>query len=499
MQPTERTPMVRPAKLQMAPHARAGYRTAFGLALFILTLFFGMAVAVSLLNWDVPCDKDLALELLIYGALGLTFVISVLHHYIYYKELGAWPGKRTATVCLILLLALFAVGCWMIHDTLRTRDTCRLSAPFLWRWCFAILLFFVIIVLLALMVPFLRCFCGCCVAPVAYACVGCSEAVKVSTKELELPELERLYVPTVSVHTPLGDANVAVGSVFGAQQQEHHHKRPKSDYIPRICGGGGYGPLSKSSRDPDCCPGVPVRFRELFAGTIELFGGILLAPIAIPIALFFAVVKYCLKPCYLGLRECNTLLLGFCGAQRCSPAWCCSQCSVIAATCFPFCSSWLSCFQCVVDFSVGQGCLAPGKSLLALFVNTAALLWLFVFFLIEVTWNWGLTCDPVSSSIGPSALHWMILCFAITGIVCVVGYFLYEVFTSPPSPPRSAVEADGARVRRRGRVLGYSCLFFAFILFGAALLFFVLTEVTPPPPSPMLTLAPCSPRPPCLP
>ena len=41
--------MVRPSKLKMAPHAVAGYKTAFGLACLILTLFFSMSILVSLL------------------------------------------------------------------------------------------------------------------------------------------------------------------------------------------------------------------------------------------------------------------------------------------------------------------------------------------------------------------------------------------------------------------------------------------------------------------
>jgi len=138
------------------------------------------------------------------------------------------------------------------------------------------------------------------------------------------------------------------------------------------------------------------------------------------------------------------------------------------------CASWLSLFRCVVDFSVGAGCLAPGRSLLALFVNTAALLWLFVFFLIEIIFNWGLTCDALIG--GPSPLHWMILVFAITGIVLTLAYFLFEIFTPPPAPPRSQLEAEAARIRRRGRMFGYACLLISFVIFGFVLLYFTLTS-----------------------
>ena len=51
---------------------------------------------------------------------------------------------------------------------------------------------------------------------------------------------------------------------------------------------------------------------------------------------------------------------------------------------------------------------------------------------------------------GPSPLHWLILVFAIVGIVMTLAYFLFEVFTPPPAPPRSALEAE---VRARTRAL----------------------------------------------
>ena len=93
--------------------------------------------------------------------------------------------------------------------------------------------------------------------------------------------------------------------------------------------------------------------------------------------------------------------------------------------------------------SVGAGCLAPGKSLLALFVNTAALLWLFVYVLIEVIWNWGLSVDACEAygwfDLSPSPDHWLLLSFAIVGIVVVALFFMYNVFVAPPPPPRSAI------------------------------------------------------------
>ena len=109
--------------------------------------------------------------------------------------------------------------------------------------------------------------------------------------------------------------------------------------------------------------------------------------------------------------------------------------------------------------SVGAGCLAPGKSLLALFVNTAALLWLFVYVLIEVIWNWGLSVDACEAygwfDLSPSPDHWLLLSFAIVGIVVVALFFMYNVFVAPPPPPRSAIDAENAKVRRRGETCTY--------------------------------------------
>lgn len=80
---------------------------------------------------------------------------------------------------MLLLIVIFGLGTGLIYITVVTRETCRLSAPVLWRWCFAITLFFALIIVIALAVPALRLFCGCVIAPIAYACVGCAESVQV--------------------------------------------------------------------------------------------------------------------------------------------------------------------------------------------------------------------------------------------------------------------------------------------------------------------------------
>ena len=169
------------------------------------------------------------------------------------------------------------------------------------------------------------------------------------------------------------------------------------------------------------------------------------------------------------------------GCEVCSACCGCTSLGFSPAT-----FSWPKCFQCVVQMSVGAGCLAPGRSLLALFVNTAALLWLFVYVLIEVVWNWGLNVDTSNDAFGwalrvgsegglsPSPDHWLLLIFAIAGIVFVVLFFMFNVFVPPPPPPRSAVQAEDARVRRRGKICTYLSLALLFLVFGAVLLYFTL-------------------------
>ena len=201
-EPSERDGLVRPTRLQMAPHAKAGYRASFGLSLFTLTLFNVMAITVAFLNWDTSCEEPLATVLLWYGVAGMAFVAVLLRHFCYFNELGSWPSKQTATVCLLLLIAIFALGVGLIYVTVVTRETCRLTAPILWRWCFAIVLYFALIIVIGLAVPFLRCFCGCVIAPIAYACVGCAESVQVTPPPPSAPTLTPSSPRFVSLLTP---------------------------------------------------------------------------------------------------------------------------------------------------------------------------------------------------------------------------------------------------------------------------------------------------------
>ena len=195
------------------------------------------------------------------------------------------------------------------------------------------------------------------------------------------------------------------------------------------------------------------------------------------------VSKNGLPRCEVGCaRVVDTCKGGHCMEAFCSSCNCCS-CFGCNAAAF----SWPKCFQCIVQMSVGAGCLAPGRSLLALFVNTAALLWLFVYVLIEVIWNWGLSvdtsvnlsarssCDAFGAvNLSPSPDHWLLLVFAIVGIVIVTLFFMYNVFVAPPPPPRSTIDAENAKVSRRGKICTYTSIVLLFLAFGGVLLYSTL-------------------------
>merc|ERR1740130_2500161 len=184
-----------------------------------------MAITVAFMNWETSCEEPMAPVLFWYGVAGMLFVTLLLKHFCYFNELGSWPSKETATLCLLLLIIIFGLGTGLIYLTVVTRETCRLTAPILWRWCFAIVLYFALIIVIALAVPFLRLFCGCVIAPIAYACVGCAESVQTATKDLELPEIE----------TPLMGMNPFGGG---------------DDYDPPGQGHGGMGPGGHGGQGP---------------------------------------------------------------------------------------------------------------------------------------------------------------------------------------------------------------------------------------------------------
>merc|ERR1719345_648118 len=248
---------------------------------------------------------------------------------------------------------------------------------------------------------------------------------------------------------------------------------------------------------PRCC-GIPLgKLGQKFSNPLTWPALLLFSPVLIPLGVLFGMFKGCgllgtgckgfgrscdkgcldpaccgscapmCQPCFSacgfpdvaknGLPRCEVgcaRVVDTCKGGHCMEAMCtgCNCCSCFGCNAAAF--SWPKCFQCVVQMSVGAGCLAPGRSLLALFVNTAALLWLFVYVLIEVIWNWGLSVDTCEHfgwfNASPSPDHWLLLTFAIVGIVIVALFFMYNVFGAPPSrrrTRRSRAEARSAPTR----------------------------------------------------
>ena len=272
---------------------------------------------------------------------------------------------------------------------------------------------------------------------------------------------------------------------------------------------------------PRCC-GIPLgKLGQKFSNPLTWPALLLFSPVLIPLGVLFGMFKGCgllgtgckgfgrscdkgcldpaccgscapmCQPCFSacgfpdvaknGLPRCEVgcaRVVDTCKGGHCMEAMCtgCNCCSCFGCNAAAF--SWPKCFQCVVQMSVGAGCLAPGRSLLALFVNTAALLWLFVYVLIEVIWNWGLSVDTCEHfgwfNASPSPDHWLLLTFAIVGIVIVALFFMYNVFVAPPPPPRSAIEAENAKVARRGKICTYASIVLLFLAFGGVLLYFTL-------------------------
>ena len=131
------------------------------------------------------------------------------------------------------------------------------------------------------------------------------------------------------------------------------------------------------------------------------------------------------------------------------------------------------------QIALAPGCIVPGRSLIALFVNTAALLWFFLYLAMDVYDTWEIVCtsrnpgmafldDPWAwlANGAPSPIHWLLLIFAITGIIIVLIMFIHDMFTGPRPPPRSYYEAALWRGRRQVRVIGVVLLLLLFIGWG---------------------------------
>ena len=56
--------------------------------------------------------------------------------------------------------------------------------------------------------------------------------------------------------------------------------------------------------------------------------------------------------------------------------------------------------------ALGPGCIAPGRSMVGTFVNTAALLWFWLYLLFEIYWNWQLACEAYLPTDPATASYW---------------------------------------------------------------------------------------------
>jgi len=93
----------------------------------------------------------------------------------------------------------------------------------------------------------------------------------------------------------------------------------------------------------------------------------------------------------------------------------------------------------------------------ALYVNTTALCWFFVYLLIEVKRNWLLSCDvPLHSFVGAVAM---------LGLAISLVDFLHDVFKDP-MPPLTKAEQSSAKGWRRSRLAALAWLLGGILLWG---------------------------------
>jgi len=139
--------------------------------------------------------------------------------------------------------------------------------------------------------------------------------------------------------------------------------------------------------------------------------------------------------------------------------------------------------------ALAPGCIVPGRSLIALFVNTAALLWFFFYLGFILYDAWEVTCARYDPGVSfnsapltwllygsPTPIHWLMLLFTVTGIVLVVASFFIDMFSGPKPPPRSYYEATLWRGRRQVKVLGIVLLLMMFLGWGILLIYYTFTD-----------------------
>lgn len=145
--------------------------------------------------------------------------------------------------------------------------------------------------------------------------------------------------------------------------------------------------------------------------------------------------------------------------------------------------------KCFAQATLAPGCLVPGRSLMATFINSAAMLWFFLYLLFILWSSWEVTCPQYDPGVdfndapwtwmlhgAPTPIHWLLLIFTITGMFIVICSFLIDMFTGPKPPPRSFYEATLWRGRRQLKVIGYVLLLLLFLAWGIALIYFTFND-----------------------
>ena len=229
------------------------------------------------------------------------------------------------------------------------------TAPLLYRWCEAAVLFFAVLTALALLVPFVRGLARLLCAPCALCLISCVE--------------------TVGVDIEVGDGGIAaVGDQFAGE-------------------GGGGGGVGGGSQHRSGMGQHKAKERADAAGV--------------------AVAMVLLGPCMLACMPCYYIFVkpfAVCFRAFCSPfgalftscgesAGCISFEDGVMSFSNPFAGmSFPGLAKGCAQVALAPGCIVPGRSLIALFVNTAALLWFFLYLAFILYDSWEVTCTRYGST-----------------------------------------------------------------------------------------------------
>jgi len=354
----------------------------------------------------------------------------------YYARIASWPSSTAFALMVIFYVANATTGVLLILYTFRARDTCRITAPLLYRWCFAAGLFTALLLGLCAIVPLVRCAARCICAPVALCLISCVETVGM---------------------------DVDVGLVGG----------PMS--AGGLGGGGGSG--SGSGLGDGGSSGARKIKEQFIPAAAMVIGTVLCAPFFIVYKVLCAPICRPLSVCFFKCFEC----LG------------CVQILPDGRLQFVNCCGEVTCGFIVRHMTqclLAPGMTLPGRSIVGAFTNYSALVWFWCYLLFECYWNWNLMCDSAVPDatddlsswgswfgvLAPSPVHWLILLFAVAGLTFTLVKFIADMFSTPNPPPRSAYEVHKIKMKRQVRVCINLVLFSLFCVWGGFLTYFTETQ-----------------------